>query len=128
MNPEFDCRAEWLPKLLGPVLEKRYSRNGLVILIDVYQTLDSNPNSARALFNDAQAPVGIVQPLLRILVGTPDTSSRLNGIEAAFWNRLDKHCIGFHDAAASRDALQIPLEGMGYCIKARTLDQAANAA
>ena len=66
--------------------------------------------------------------MLLILAGTPDTSSRLNGIEATFWNRLDKVGIGRLNAAASQEALRIPLERMGYRIEANTLDQAADAA
>ena len=114
--------------LLTPVLEKRCSNSGLALLVDDAHTLDRYPDIARAFFNDAQALVGKGRPLLLILAGTPDTSSRLNGIEATFWNRLDKIGIGLLDMAASQEALRTPLEQMGYRIEADTLDQAANAA
>ena len=115
-------------KLLRPILENRCSGSGLAILIDEAHTLDHNPEVARAFFNDVQVLAGKGRPLLLILAGTPDTSSRLNRIEARFWNRLDKIGIGLLDAAAAQDALQTPLERMGYCIEAAVLDQATNAA
>ena len=117
-----------LTKLLGPVLEKRCSKSGLALLVDDAHTLDRNPAVAQDFFNDAQALAGEGRPLLLILAGTPDTSSRLNGIEATFWNRLERIGIGLLDMAASQEALRTPLERMGYRIEADTLDQAADAA
>ena len=121
-------RQEAAKKLLGPVLEKMCSNSGLALLVDEAHTLHHNPRVARAFFNDAQALAGKGRPLLLILAGTPDTSSRLNGIEATFWNRLDKIGIGRLDMAASQEALRAPLERMGYRIEADALDQAADAA
>ena len=121
-------RQEAAKKLLGPVLEKRCSNSGLALLVDEAHTLDHNPKVARAFFNVAQALAGKGRPLLLILAGTPDTSSRLNGIEATFWNRLEKIGIGLLDMAASQEALRAPLERMGYRIESDTLDQAADAA
>ena len=121
-------RQEAAEKSLGPVLAKTCSNSGLAILIDEAHTLHHNPDVARAFFNDAQALAMEGRPLLLILAGTPDTSSRLNGIEATFWNRLDKIGIGLLDMAASQEALRAPLEQMGYRIEADTLDQAATAA
>ena len=115
-------------KLLRPVLKKKCSNGGLALLVDEAHTLHHNPEVARAFFNDAQALAGEGRPLLLILAGTPDTSSRLNGIEATFWNRLEKIGIGLLDMAASREALRAPLERMGYRIESDTLDQAADAA
>ena len=114
--------------MLRPVLEKRCSNGGLALLVDEAHTLYHNPEVARAFFNDAQALAGEGRPLLLILAGTPDTSSRLNGIEATFWNRLEKIGIGLLDMAASQEALRAPLERMGYRIDADALDQAADAA
>ena len=121
-------RQEAAEKSLEPVLAKTCSNSGLAILIDEAHTLHHNPEVARAFFNDAQALAGEGRPLLLILAGTPDTSSRLNGIEATFWNRLEKIGIGLLDMAASQEALRAPLERMGYRIEADALDQAANAA
>ena len=115
-------------KLLGPVLEKKCSNSGLALLVDEAHTLHHNPEVVRAFFNDAQVLAMEGRPLLLILAGTPDTSSRLNGIEATFWNRLDKIGIGLLDMAASQEALRAPLEQMGYRINADALDQAADAA
>ena len=115
-------------KLLGPVLEKKCSNSGLALLVDEAHTLYHNPEVVRAFFNDAQVLAMEGRPLLLILAGTPDTSSRLNGIEATFWNRLDKIGIGLLDMAASQEALRAPLEQMGYRINADALDQAADAA
>ena len=121
-------RQEAAEKSLELVLAKTCSNSGLAILIDEAHTLHHNPEVARAFFNDAQALAGEGRPLLLILAGTPDTSSRLNGIEATFWNRLEKIGIGLLDMAASREALRTPLERMGYRIEADALDQAADAA
>ena len=121
-------RQEAAEKLLGPVLEKICSNSGLALLVDEAHTLHHNPEVARAFFNDAQALAREGRPLLLILAGTPDTSSRLNGIEATFWNRLDKVGIGLLDMAASQEALRTPLERMGYRIDSDALDQAADAA
>ena len=115
-------------KLLRPVLKKKCSNSGLALLVDEAHTLHHNPEVARAFFNDAQALAGEGRPLLLILAGTPDTSSRLNGIEATFWNRLEKIGIGLLDMAAAQEALRAPLERMGYRIDSDTLDQAADAA
>ena len=121
-------KQEAAKKMLRPVLEKRCSERGLMILIDEVHTLDHNPDVARAFFNDVQSITGNRRPLLLLIAGTPDTSSRLNGIEAKFWNRLDKIGIGLLDVAAAHEALRTPLERMGYAIEAGTLDKAANAA
>ena len=121
-------RQEAAEKSLELVLAKTCSNSGLAILIDEAHTLHHNPEIARAFFNDAQALAGEGRPLLLILAGTPDTSSRLNGIEATFWNRLERIGIGLLDMAASQEALRVPLERMGYRIEADTLDQAADAA
>ena len=114
--------------MLRPVLEKRCSNSGLVLLIDEAHTLDRSPDVAQDFFNDAQTLVGKGRPLLLIFAGTPDTSSRLNGIEATFLNHLDKIGIGLLDMTASQEALRAPLEQMGYRIEADTLNQAVNAA
>ena len=121
-------KQEAAKKMLRPVLEKRCSECGLMILIDEVHTLDHNPDVAREFFNDVQSITGNRRPLLLLIAGTPDTSSRLNGIEATFWNRLDKIGIGLLDVAAAHEALRTPLERMGYAIEAGTLDKAANAA
>ena len=121
-------RLEAAKKLLGPVLEKRCSENGLVMLIDEAHTLDRYADSARAFFNDVQVLAGDGRPLLLILAGTPNISARLNRIEATFWDRLRKIGIGLIDDAAAREALRIPLEWMGYGIDADTLDKAVNEA
>ena len=121
-------KQEAAKKMLRPVLEKRCSARGLMILIDEVHTLDHNPDVAREFFNDVQSITGSRRPLLLLIAGTPDTSLRLNGIEAKFWNRLDKIGIGRLDVGAAHEALQTPLERMGYAIEAGTLDKAADAA
>ena len=123
----FSC-PEAAKRLLGPVLKKRCSENGLAILIDEAHTLDHYADSARAFLNDAQALAGDGRPLLLIFAGTPDISARLNRIEAAFWDRSRRIGIGPLDDAAAREALRIPLERMGYGIEAHALDKAVNEA
>ena len=113
-------------KLLRPVLEKKCSENGLAILIDEAHTLDRYLDAVREFFNEVQMLE--MRPLLLILAGTPSISTRLNKIEATFWNRLDKIGVGLLDAEAAQKALRIPLERMGYGVKADTLEKAADEA
>lgn len=115
-------------RLLRPILEKRCSKNGLAILIDEAHTLNDYKHSVRGFFNDVQSITGDGLPLLLILAGTPNISTRLATIEATFWNRLKKIGIGLLDQAAANEALRVPLEWMGYTIEADTLDEAANEA
>ena len=121
-------RSEAAKKLLGPVLEKRCSESGLVILIDEAHTLDHYADSARAFFNDVQVLSGEGRPLLLILAGTPNISARVNRIDATFWDRLRRIGIGLLDDEAASEALRIPLEWMGYAIDADTLDKAVDEA
>ena len=81
-------------------------------MIDEAHALGRNPDAAQEFFNDSQALVVKGRPLLLILAGILDRSSRLNGIEAMFWNRLDKIGIGLLGMAASHEALRTLLEGM----------------
>ena len=115
-------------RLLRSVLEKRCSKNGLAILIDEAHTLSDYKHSARGFFNDVQSIAGDGRPLLLILAGTPNISTRLATIEATFWNRLKKIGVGLLDDAAAHEALRVPLKWMGYTIEADALDRAANEA
>ena len=121
-------RQEAAKKLLRPVLEKKCSRNGLAILIDEAHTLHRHPDLVRAFFNNVQTLVGKGRPLLLILAGTPNITTRLNAIEATFWDRLNKIGIGLLSAEAAREALRIPLEGMGFRVAPGILDKAADEA
>ena len=114
--------------LLRPVLEKRCSKNGLAILVDEAHILHRYPDVVREFFNDLQTLAGKGMPLLLILAGTPNITTRLNEIEATFWDRLNKIGIGRLSAEAAREALRIPLEGMGFRIEAGVLDKAADEA
>ena len=107
-------------------MEKKCSENGLAILIDEAHTLDRYLDAVREFFNEVQMLE--MRPLLLILAGTPSISTRLNKIEATFWNRLDKIGVGLLDAEAAQKALRIPLERMGYGVKADTLEKAADEA
>ena len=121
-------RQEAARELLRPVLDKRCAERGLVILVDEAHTLDRRPDVSRAFFNAVQSVAGKGRPLLLILAGTPDMPSRLNRIEATFWNRLQRVGIGLLDSASSRLALKMPLEQMEYGIQASALDHAVEAA
>lgn len=114
--------------LLGPVLKQRCSENGFVILIDDAHTLDRYANTAKAFLNDVQALIGDARPLLLILAGSQNIPARLNRIEPTFWACLDCIDIGLLDNAAAREILRLPLKGMGYGIKARTIDSVVNEA
>ena len=121
-------RQEAAKKLLRPVLENRCSRSGLAILIDEAHTLDRHANVVRAFFHDVQALAGAGRPLLIILAGTPSISTRLATIDATYWDRLNKVGIGLLDLEAAREALQTPLERLGYRIEPGILDEAVDAA
>ena len=121
-------RKETAKKPLRHVLEKRCSKNGLAILIDEAHKLYRYPNLASAFFNDAQILVGDGRPLLLALAGTPNITRRLAMIEAMFWSRIKKIGVGLLDEAAAREALRIPLERMGYSVKADIVDAAVREA
>ena len=121
-------RQEAADKPLRTVLEKECSKNSLAILIDEAHTLNRYPKLARTFFNIVQTISGFGKPLLLILAGTPNISPRLNAIEASFWDRLDKIGIELLSVEAAREALWIPLEGMGFRIEAGVVDKAADEA
>lgn len=115
-------------KLLEPVLLKRCTECGFVILIDEAHTLDRKPDVSRTFFNEIQSIASAGLPLLLILAGTPDMVPRLNTIEAAFWSRLEKVGIGLLEFEASRLALKEPLKQLDYRIEEDALDRAVEAA
>ena len=121
-------RRETADKRIRTVLEKECSRNGLAILIDEAHTLNRYQDLVRAFFNTVQTLSGYGKPLLLILAGTPNITPRLNEIEASFWDRLKKIGVELLGAEAARNALQIPLEQMGFSIEAGILDKAAEEA
>ena len=121
-------REEAPKKSLRSVLEDRCSEGGLAILIDEAHTLNDCPGVARAFFNDVQMLVRNGRPLLLVLAGTPNITPSLNEINASFWERLNKIGIGLLDNDSAREALQIPLEAMGFRIEPDILDKAANEA
>ena len=121
-------RQEAAKKLLRPVLESRCSRSGLAIFIDEAHTLDRHADVVRTFFYEVQYLAGNGRPLLLILAGTPSISTRLATIDATYWDRLNKVGIGLLDLEAALEALQTPLERLGYRIKPDILDEAVDAA
>ena len=122
------ARQQAAQKLLGPVLLKRCAECGFVILIDEAHTLDRKPDVSRTFFNEVQSVASAGLPLLLILAGTPDMAPRLNMIDAAFWNRLEKVGIGLLEIEASRLALKEPLKQLDYRIEEGALEGAVEAA
>ena len=114
--------------MLRHVLEQRCSGNGLAVLIDEAHTLNKHPDAVREFFVDMQTLAGDGRPLLLILAGTLEISTRFAEIEASFWNRIKKFGVGLLDDADAQEALRVPLKDMGYNIEDKTLGRAVNEA
>ena len=93
---------------LDEVLAARTERKPLLLLLDEAHTLDAGVG--HALLNAGQM-VGYKQPFLLVLAGTPHLESRLSEMDVSFWSRSELLPIGRLDAAATADALRLPLAG-----------------
>ena len=106
--------VEWQPgrprdaSSLDEVLAARSEKKPLLLLLDEAHTLDAGVG--HALLNASQV-VGRRRPFLLVLAGTPQLESRLSEMHASFWSRSELLPIGRLDAAATADALRVPLEG-----------------
>lgn len=92
---------------LDEVLVARTEKKPLLLLLDEAHTLD--PKVGHALLNASQI-VRRKQPFLLALAGTPQLESRLSCMNVTFWSRSEVLPIGRLDAAATADALRLPLE------------------
>ena len=92
---------------LAEVLAARTRKKPLLLLLDEAHTLD--PTVGHALLN-ASRTVGRKQPFLLTLAGTPNLESRLSAMDVSFWSRSELLPIGRLDAAATADALRLPLK------------------
>ena len=105
---------------LDEVLAARTGKKPLLLLLDEAHTLDAAVG--HALLN-ASRIVGRKQPFLLALAGTPHLESRLGGMDVSFWSRSELLPIGRLDAAATADALRLPLAGENVAIDDDALAQ-----
>ena len=113
-------------RLLGLVLERR-AENGLLVLVDEAHTMSLYPETASDFLNSVQI-VAARKPLLLVLAGTPDLSSRLNSVQATFWSRIRTIGVGLLSSEAAKEAIGQPLDRAGYGIREAALDRAAREA
>ena len=71
--------------------------------------------------------MGRKQPFLLVLAGTPHLESRLSEMDVSFWSRSELLPIGRLDAAATADALRLPLAGENVAIDDDALAQLVDA-
>lgn len=100
-------------ELLQDALIRRCQKKPLVLLLDEAHNLDLE--IGQILLNMSQVTRGKA-PFLLVLAGTPDLSSRLDNMEATFWDRGKEIGIGLLDEAGARAALTVPFErsGIGF--------------
>ena len=105
---------------LDEVLAARTGKKPLLLLLDEAHTLDAGVG--HALLNAGQI-VGRKQPFLLVLAGTPQLESRLSGMDVSFWSRSELLPVGRLDAAATADALRLPLAGESVAVDDDALAQ-----
>ncbi len=105
---------------LDEILAVRTGKKPLLLLLDEAHALDAGVG--HALLNASQI-VGRKQPFLLALAGTPHLESRLSGMDVSFWSRSELLPISRLDAAATADALRLPLAGENVAIDDDALAQ-----
>lgn len=98
---------------LKEVVRRRVERKPLALLVDEAHTLDKK--AGRALLNCSQQ-VGAELPFLLVLAGTPDLRTRLNTLQASFWNRAEILPIGRLPLAEAEEALRRPFAADGTTV------------
>ena len=106
------------PPPLDEALAARARRAPLIMLLDEAHTLDEAVGCA--LLNASQQ-VGRELPFLLVLAGTPDLRSRLNAMQASFWNRAERRPIDRLNAAASAAAIREPFAAEHVDVDANAL-------
>lgn len=105
---------------LKEVVRRRVERRPLALLVDEAHTLDKK--AGRALLNCSQQ-VGAEFPFLLVLAGTPDLRTRLNTLQASFWNRAEILPIGRLPLAEAEEALRRPFAADGIAVSDDALAQ-----
>ena len=98
---------------LKEIVRRRVERRPLALLVDEAHTLDKK--AGRALLNCSQQ-VGAELPFLLVLAGTPDLRTRLNTLQASFWNRAEILPIGRLRPADAEQALRRPFAADGTAV------------
>ena len=98
---------------LKEVVRRRVERRPLALLVDEAHTLDQE--AGRALLNCSQQ-AGAELPFLLVLAGTPDLRTRLNTLQASFWNRAEILPIGRLPLAEAEEALRRPFAADGTAV------------
>ena len=105
---------------LKEIVRRRVERRPLALLVDEAHTLDKK--AGRALLNCSQQ-VGAELPFLLVLAGTPDLRTRLNTLQASFWNRAEILPIGRLPLAEAEEALRRPFAAAGIAVSDDALAQ-----
>ena len=122
--------VKWQPvrprhaRSLDEVLAARTRKKPLLLLLDEAHTLDAGVG--HALLNASQI-VGRKQPFLVVMAGTPHPESRLSEMNVSFWSRSELLPIGRLNAAATADALRLPLERENVVVDDDALEHAVAA-
>ena len=98
---------------LKEILRRRVRRRPLALLVDEAHTLDET--GGRALLNCSRQ-AGAELPFLLVLAGTPDLRTRLNTLQASFWNRAEILPIGRLRPAEAEQALRRPFAADGTAV------------
>lgn len=98
---------------LREMVRRRVRRKPLALLVDEAHTLDKK--AGRALLNCSQQ-VGAELPFLLVLAGTPDLRTRLNTLQASFWNRAAVLPVGRLPLAKAEEALRQPFADDGIAV------------
>ncbi len=114
-------RREVPPSKAVTAIERRARRKPVLVTIDEAHTLPLK--LGRALLSAGQRWHHSGLPAMLLFAGTPDLPEHLNTMGAAFWERSEELPIGRLRAAASADAIRIPLEQHGRSIEDSALDR-----
>lgn len=106
---------------LKGLLAARCQDAPLVVALDEAHTLDVGVGGALLNLSEALRKSGA--PFLLAMAGTPNLRGHLAGMNATFWSRAEKLAVGRLDAAATRQALQRPLERLSVTFEDEALDR-----
>lgn len=104
---------------LKGLLAARCQDAPLLVALDEAHTLDVGLGGALLNLSEALRKSGA--PFLLVMAGTPNLRGKLSGMNATFWSRAEKLAIGRLDAAATRQALQQPLERLSVTFEDEAL-------
>ena len=106
---------------LKGLLAARCQDAPLLVTLDEAHTLDMDLGGTLLNLSEALRKSGA--PFLLVMAGTPNLRGHLSGMNATFWSRAEKLAIGRLDTAATREALQRPLEKLSVTFDDEALNR-----